>query len=79
MTFSMEPSITECTDFNNIGDVLVWAGFSGTDASKDTARGALLLAFDVTAEDHPRIVGNLTEADLRGGAGRREGRGQPLP
>jgi hypothetical protein len=60
----MEPTPEECSTFGTIDDVLLWAGFRAKpEAGEDleTARGALLAHLDVRAEEHPRVVGNLSE------------------
>ncbi len=56
--------MNKCDGFKAIDDVLIWAGVNSKSANSEdiaTARGALLVAFDMEAEEHPRVVGNLTE------------------
>jgi hypothetical protein len=45
---------------NNVIAPSTWS--RTTSGTNSTARGAILLAFDVKADEHPRIVGNLDEA-----------------
>jgi hypothetical protein len=76
-----EPSIEECTAFLSVDDVLKGAGFRPGVDDKSTARCALMLALDVQADEHFRVIGSLTDlayADVLKGV-RVEGPDGPRP
>lgn len=61
----VDPTPDECKQLTDISKIFKWSGFGNDDlTSEKTLSGTLALLLGVKADQHPKVLGLVSEADV---------------